>query len=132
MNIKGAKILVLGGWGLVGMAVIRELLERHPEEIILHSLREEEAIDACKEIASEAGETRIVPSHGNILGLTGDVTRMEQLHAELKSLKDEDLQRFWLYKLLVDEKPDIVVDCVNTSTAIAYRNVFGAIDGRSG
>ena len=46
MNIEGSKVLVLGGYGLVGIAVCRELLDRNPREIQIHSLRQEEAEEA--------------------------------------------------------------------------------------
>ena len=46
MNIHDKKILVLGGFGLVGMAVCRELLVRQPKEIQIHSLTLEEAEQA--------------------------------------------------------------------------------------
>lgn len=50
MNIEGSKVLVLGGYGLVGMAVCREVLEHKPREIQIHSLRQEESEEALEQL----------------------------------------------------------------------------------
>ncbi len=126
MNIEGSKVLVLGGWGLVGMAVCRELLTRKPREIQIHSLREAEAEEAREELLPEAGETRLTTADGDLFGLLGEPSRHERLFLQLKAMTAEDREQFSLYRLLVDSKPEIVVDCVNTATVIAYRNVFRA------
>ncbi len=126
MNIEGSKVLVLGGWGLVGMAVCRELLTRQPREIQIHSLREEEAAEAREELLPEAGDTELTTAGGDLFGLTGEPSRHEALHLQLKAMTAGDLERFLLYRLLVASKPDVVVDCVNTATVIAYRDVFRA------
>jgi len=126
MDIQGSKILVLGGWGLVGTAVCRELLSRHPAEICIHSLRQEEAEEARRELASEAGETKLSARGGDIFGVGSGVPKLEALKAQLKTLTEEDLEGFALYRLLQEVRPEIVIDCVNTATAIAYRNIFKA------
>ena len=126
MNIGGSKVLVLGGYGLVGLAVCRELLERKPRELQIHSLREEESEMARQQLSGEAGETKISISSGDIFGLVDGETRREQIWAQLKQLRDEDLPTFRLYELLADSKPEIVIDCVNTATGIAYRDVYSA------
>ncbi len=126
MNIEGSKVLVLGGWGLVGMAVCRELLTRRPREIQIHSLREAEAAEACEELLPEAGETLLTAAGGDLFGLDGKHTRRQALFMQLKAVTTEDLEQFQLYRLLVESKPDIVIDCVNTATVIAYRDIFRA------
>lgn len=126
MDIQGTKILILGGWGLVGIAVCRELLTRKPKEIRIHSLRLEEAEAACGELAPHAGETVLSASGGDIFDLAGEHTRRERLFAQLQQLQADDLDSFRLYHLLAELRPEIVIDCVNTATAIAYRDVFSA------
>lgn len=128
MNIEQSKVLVLGGWGLVGMAVCRELLTRKPREIQIHSLRLEESEAAREELLSEAGETKLTASGGDIFNLAGAGSRREQLVAQLAGLKDAELGSFLLYRLLDTSRPEIVIDCVNTATAIAYRDVFKATE----
>ncbi len=128
MNLENRKILVLGGYGLVGMAVCRELLERRPAEIQIHSLRIEESERAREELAPEAGHTRISTSAGNIFGLTNTDDRIEKIRAELRPLSDDHLSVFSLYRLLTESKPEVVIDCINTATGIAYGNIFHAAE----
>ncbi len=40
MMLRGSRVLVLGGWGLVGMAVCRKILARGPVKLIVQSLRQ--------------------------------------------------------------------------------------------
>lgn len=128
MNIEGKKVLVLGGPGLVGMAMCRELLERNPAELRVHSLQKSEAEEACQELASEAGTTRLTTSGGDIFGLAEPADRRRGIHAQLATLKDEQLEEFLLYRILTELEPEIVVDCVNTATGIAYRDTFRAAE----
>jgi NAD(P)-dependent dehydrogenase (short-subunit alcohol dehydrogenase family) len=126
MKIEGRKVLVLGGYGLVGIAVCRELLERNPREIQVHSLTEAETEEARATLLSEAGTTEISVSHGDIFGSCNPGSVDEELEAQLGQLRDEKLPNYLLYKLLTDSRPDIVIDCVNTATGIAYRDVYSA------
>ena len=128
MNIEGKKVLVLGGAGLVGLAVCRELLAKRPKQIQIHSLRDEESIEARELLEKETNGTEILISSGDIFGLTRDTTREEKIKAQLKQLADEDLDEYRLYNLLTESRPEIVIDCVNTATGIAYRDVYAATD----
>jgi hypothetical protein len=128
VNLENRKILVLGGYGLVGMATCRELLQRRPAEIQIHSLRIEESERAREELAPEAGSTRISVSAGNIFGLDGNDDRLDKIRAELQTLSEDNLSVFRLYRLLTESKPDVVIDCVNTATGIAYGNIFHAAE----
>ena len=124
MRVNGKRILVLGGAGLVGSAVCRELLARGPTEIIIHSRRPEKAEAARKEMLSEAGKTKLSAASGDMFRLLGTPSQQEHLRAQLASLKGVPIENFLLHRLLVESAPDIVIDCVNTATAIAYRDVF--------
>lgn len=132
MNIANRKILVLGGYGLVGTAVCRELLKRGPREIQIHSLRMEESERAKEELAPFAGGTALSTSAGDLFGLVVETSRRERIRAQVARLDDAELPRFLLYQVLSHARPDIVVDCVNTSTGIAYRDIFRAAEGLLG
>lgn len=132
MNIANRKILVLGGYGLVGTAVCREILKRGPREIQIHSLRMEESERAKEELAPFAGETALSTSAGDLFGLVVETSRRERIRAQVARLDDAELPRFLLYQVLSHSRPDIVVDCVNTSTGIAYRDIFRAAEGLLG
>ena len=128
MNIEGKKILVLGGYGLVGTAMCRELLTRRPREIQIHSLKAAEAELAATELASEAGGTILSTSAGDLFGLVEPGTRRDGIRAQIAALTDEALGDYRLYQVLLESRPDVVIDCVNTATAIAYRDTFRAAE----
>src|SRR5215212_2787821 len=113
LNLENRKILVLGGYGLVGMAVCRELLVRKPREIQIHSLRLQESQDAADELRPEAGSTALSVSEGNIFGLVEERSIRDRVRAEIRRLDDEGLSSFVLYDVLSKSRPDIVIDCVN-------------------
>ena len=67
MDISGSRILLLGGAGLVGMAIARRLIKHHkPKTIIITSLFESEVEQAIVELQPMAGETELISSHGNV------------------------------------------------------------------
>jgi hypothetical protein len=128
MDIQGSRVLVLGGSGLVGMAVCRELLRREPETLIVHGRRPDRAEAAVRELESRSGDTRIAAATGDIFSLRGEPSERERVLAQVRQLRPGDLDEFTLYRLLADSRADIVVDCVNTATGIAYRDLFKATE----
>ncbi len=132
MNIENRKILVLGGYGLVGMAVCRELLARGPREIQIHSLRLEESEKAREELAAEAGATVLSVSAGNIFGLVEGPARKATRRASAPSSRRLGRRRpsppSASTSVLAESRPDVVIDCVNTATGIAYRDIFRAAE----
>jgi len=126
VDIEGSKVLVLGGYGLVGLAVCRELFEHHPSRVQIHSLRQHESEEARTQLQPYAGNVELAVSSGDVFGLRGQPSRRESIKAQLQPLRDEDLGEFLLYNLLEEGRPDIVIDCINTATGIAYRDVYSA------
>jgi len=138
MELRERRVLVLGGAGLVGMAVARRVLEAGPSALRIASLREAEVTDALAEL--HAG----FPEHAeHVDGFWGDLfvpdahrTRSRpdiQADAEARArfvddlygeLNQEVLERSSLGRLLLDYRPDVVVDCINTAGALAYQNAF--------
>ncbi len=139
MDIRNRSVLVLGGWGLVGSSICRKLMEYEPSTLIITSLKESEARDAVaqmqREYGSDAG-TRFVPAWGNLFVRKGwkdepretllqdDASRLALVEDIIDELDDEILQNAALYSLLMEHKPDAVIDCINTATAIAYQDVY--------
>src|SRR4029079_12712900 len=78
----------------------------------------------AEELQAEAGSTVLSTSAGNVFGLLQGGSKRDLIRAELRRLDDEDLGSFVLYDVLAKSRPDIVVDCVNTSTGIAYGDLF--------
>jgi hypothetical protein len=128
VNIAGKNVLVLGGYGLVGIAVCREMLKRRPRRIQIHSLRQAEAEQASEELGREANGTELATSSGDLFGLAEATDRRGAIQAQIGALRDGELDRFLLYRVLRDAAADVVVDCMNTSTGIAYRDIYRAAD----
>jgi hypothetical protein len=139
MDIHNKSILVLGGWGLVGSAICRRLIAEKPARMIITSLRESEARDAVAVMRKEypsAPKDFFVPWWGNIFTrhefkdlsreeiLTDPVKRTASISDLLDELTPDVLHRSALYQLLVGYRPEIVIDCINSATAIAYQDIF--------
>jgi NAD(P)-dependent dehydrogenase (short-subunit alcohol dehydrogenase family) len=149
VDIEGKNALVLGGYGLVGTAVCRGLLEHRPARLVVSSLRREESEAAVEGLRSAfpALADRIRPAWGDILlraewqdGEAGvhprltvlaDAAKRRRLVGDiLDELNEDILTSALLYQLItgtapgIDGPAHIIVDCVNTATAVAYQNVF--------
>src|SRR5690606_33951249 len=139
MDVQGRTILLLGGSGLVGLAVARRLLRHGPRALVITALTREEAEGAIAGLEAEG----IVPDGTSLVGEWGDIFLPEAVKdwPRAKVLEDagaraqllDDLygeltpavvERSTLGALLLRHRPQIVVDCVNTATALAYQNVF--------
>jgi len=138
MDIRERAVLVLGGAGLVGTAVCREILERRPRRLIVCSLHADEVADAVADLRRRHPDsaTEFVGVHGNVFvrHALKDVSRADILGSAahrrailedvIEPLTPEVLRRSHLYRILDDHRPDIVVDCVNTATALAYQDLY--------
>ncbi len=139
MNITNCTVLVLGGGGLVGTAVCRKLVEEHPKRIIVSALTRKEADDAVRTLQREfpkASKNLFVPWWGNIFvrqslkdkkrdDIMADPAKRRLLIEDtLDALTEDVLQRSTLNRLLHHYRPDIIVDCINSATAIAYQDIF--------
>ena len=136
MELQGKTILFLGGSGLVGRAIARRLLDFKPKRIVLVALYEDEVEEGAAWLRRSAGSTVIDTAWGDVflpahLGqverkrlLTDATSRERVLNDLLGDLTREVLERSSLYQLFHRYEPDAVVDCINTATAFAYRDVF--------
>ncbi|MBI3926722.1 MAG: short-chain dehydrogenase [Armatimonadetes bacterium] len=147
MNIRTTTVLVLGGGGMVGRAVCRELIEGEPARIVVSSLLEDESRAAIEFLREEYRRTRrlqsglppieFVPEWGNIFVresmkqmsgravLTTPEGRAAIIEDMLAPLTLDILQRFALYQLIMRHRPDVIIDAINTATGIAYGDIFG-------
>src|SRR5919199_1223518 len=66
MELRDSTALLLGGSGLVGMAVARRLLEFRPRRIVLTGLWRDEVEQSARELAGSAGDVEVVWAWGNI------------------------------------------------------------------
>jgi hypothetical protein len=145
MEIKGRTILVLGGYGLVGMAACRQLMYEHPDTLIVSSLLEDEAHKAVDRLHMEfpASQVKLIPIWGNIFVRTDlkDTTRAEVLANPeyrrwvyddvMAELSEVTMTTSYLAQIIQGETaqapgvvPDAIVDCINTATALAYQDIY--------
>lgn len=141
MEIKGRKVLLLGGSGLCGMAVARELAAHQPALVIITALTRAESENAVAELAGEGifdSSTQLAAEWGDLFVseklkdrtrravLDDPASRGDFIDDLFGELTDDVVKRSSLGSLLLRHQPDIVVDSVNTATAFAYQNIFDA------
>jgi hypothetical protein len=136
MDISGKSILILGGYGLVGQAIARRLIPESPRRLVLLSLRREEAEEAVDALAPEKGDVELVPAWGDVFTFVdlkdrprsevfADPALRRRIIANLSdSLSEAAASEYALYQIITDEKPDVVIDAVNTATGIAYQDIY--------
>lgn len=139
MDIRGRTVLMLGGSGLVGLAIGRKLLPLRPKRLVIAALRRGEAEEGVETLAAEEGAAgvELVPEWGDVLLRASrrdesrkDLLASEEGRAEIlddlfgQQLGETDFHRSLLYDLLARHEPEIVIDCINTATAIAYQDLF--------
>jgi hypothetical protein len=139
MNIQNKTVLVLGGWGLVGNSVARKLVEDNPKRIIITSLKLSEAKEAVIKLEEEfpqKGKGYFVPWGGDIFvrydykdesrakTLADKERRATIMKDIMDELSDEIVKSSSIYHLLIEFKPEIIIDCINTATAIAYQDIY--------
>ncbi|MBI3242304.1 MAG: hypothetical protein HYZ49_08435 [Chloroflexi bacterium] len=133
--------LILGGAGLVGLQIARRIAhDLTPKRIIIASLFQQEVNEA---IHGPAGLRRMFPHSGiEFAGVWGDVfvraefseekrsrllesyQRRDDLYADLFGDFDAAFDRSRLVQLILEHKPDVIVDSINTATAISYQDVY--------
>lgn len=140
MEIVGSRVLILGGSGLVGMAIVRELLPHRPSRVVVSGLTRAEAEGAVGEMAEEAAAhgVTLVPEWGDIFvphelkdrsrsEILADPDARERLLDDLYAAAPADaVERSALGKLVLAHRPEVIVDCINTATVFAYQNVFAS------
>ncbi len=139
MDIQNKTVLVLGGFGLVGHALVRKLVLEDPKQIIVTSLFLSEAEQAVSKLEHEFPDKEknyFIPWGGDIFVRNEykDRNRMEILNNPetrkvlmkdiMEELSGEVLKNSSIYNLLTQFRPDIIIDCINTATAIAYQDVY--------
>ncbi len=139
MDIQNKSVLILGAWGLVGNAITRKLIPEKPNKIIVASLFKNEAEDHVEQLKKEfpyLPDNYFIPWWGNIFVrydfkdenrleiLSDPVRRKTLIEDTMEELTDDRLHESTIYKLVTENKPDIIIDCINSATGIAYQDVY--------
>ncbi|HSM61450.1 MAG TPA: hypothetical protein VK849_11655, partial [Longimicrobiales bacterium] len=129
MDLRDKTVLILGGAGLVGIAVARKALEQRPTRVVIASLRREESEEAVAELREDpnAGGVALEAVWGDLFVphemkdrprselLADPVARARLVDDLYDELTESVLARSTLGRLVADVRPQIVVDSVNTA-----------------
>jgi hypothetical protein len=137
--MKGKTILILGA-GNVGEACAALLTEYQPSKIILHTLSLQDA-ERAKQNVLKLGDfsnisletsfgniltTKALRKHNSSTGITDDLKR-DLFNYLYFPLSDEIYSNSSLYELLIQTRPDYIIDSINTSTVIgSTRDLYQA------
>lgn len=138
MELVGRKVMVLGATGLVGQAICRALLKERPGELILCALGKADLEQLRGRLEEEKGEKGlgITCAAGNIFVrdehkewpreemLANSAFRRDLIEDVLGDLTEETLGRSFAFRLIAEHRPEVVVDCINSATALAYQDLY--------
>lgn len=130
---KDKRILILGA-GQIGEACAMRFIKDKPREIVLHTLTEEEASRAIKNINDQVNSkgVKMTPSWGNILvpidliytkrsDLLSDEKNLDNLLKYYYAcLNDKLIENSALYQIIKKWNPDLIIDSINTATVVGY------------
>ena len=120
--IKDSTVLVLGA-GQIGRAACVEIIKREPMILILHTLTKEETVESLDWIEGNFHEmgTKVIPSFGNVLIADPD-SGIKEIDYRFNTFSKEICEASMLWKLIKEYHPDLIVDGINTATAIGYKD----------
>ncbi|MCB8965423.1 MAG: hypothetical protein R3E31_25475 [Chloroflexota bacterium] len=127
--------LVLGGAGLVGTQVVREIARQlEPARIVVASLYRGEVREFLHDMRREFPHIEFIGAWGDVFvrdefsqeqrrRITQSRLRRDALYQDLFGSLEEAYARSALAQLVLTHKPDVIVDSINTATAISYQDV---------
>jgi hypothetical protein len=136
--------LVLGGGGMVGAQVVDQIARNlAPRRIIVASLYQQEVRTAVARFMREYPAVHFIGFWGDVFlraewnstdrrrkVTRGQLMDSEEHRAELYSDLFGDFETAYaksqLVQLILEHKPNIIVDSINTATAISYQDVYTA------
>jgi len=134
--------LILGGAGLVGKQIAHRIAtdaNLSPRKIVIASLFSQELENALSYLSKAPGDRPIewVGEHGNIFvrneyadvnpkELLVDPAYREALFADLFDKIENAYEQSRLVTIIRRHQPDVIIDSINTATAISYQNVYTA------
>ncbi len=137
---KNECFLILGGAGLVGRQIAREIAKKlSPRQIIIASLRQDEVEDALGELRGLFQDNPVAwdGCWGNIFvrqdfaqvprgEMLGSQANRDALFDDLYGEIEPAYSTSYLVQMLRRYRPDVIVDCINTATAISYQDAHTA------
>jgi hypothetical protein len=143
---KDETFLLLGGGGMVGRQVAYEIArELRPRRIIISALTQGEADEAVEYVSRDYPDVNIRGVAGNVFvrhewspsagqeavrpaQLTETAERRRALYEDTFGDAGAAYERSELVWLIKEFSPDVIIDSINTATAISYQDVYAASD----
>jgi len=128
-------VMVLGGAGLVGSQIVRQISrDLHPQKIVIASLFRGEVREFLHDVRKEFPQIEFVGAWGDVFvreefsqerrrRLLSSTVRRDALYQDLFGTLDETYERSSMVAALRAHRPDVLVDCINTATAISYQDI---------
>ena len=136
--------LILGGGGMIGAQVVQQIA-RHlaPRRIIVASLYQQEVREVIDHFEREFPDVHFVGFWGDVFlradwnstdrrrkqpraRLLESAERRADLYADLFGDFDNAYQKSQVAQLILEHKPEVIVDGINTATGISYQDVYSA------
>ncbi|MCI0489676.1 MAG: hypothetical protein L0229_24065 [Blastocatellia bacterium] len=129
-------VLILGGAGLVGMQIARQVArDLRPEKIVIASLYHKEVREFARELRKEFPSIEFAELWGNLFvreefahqdrgELIESPARRLALYEDLFGPLDEAYEKSMLVKAMRRHRPDVLIDSVNTASGISYQDVY--------
>ena len=132
--------LIFGGGGLVGLQIARSIAEElAPERIVIVSLDADDVRSATHELQEIYAHLPIEFKGvwGNIFvrqeyasqsrdWLLENYSQRDELYTDLYGPLAEAYENSFMVQIVRQYRPDVIVDSINTATAISYQNVYSA------
>ncbi len=132
-----ACFLILGGAGLVGKQIAYRIVhDLMPRKIVIASLRQDEVEAALADLREAFSDRSIewAGAWGNIFvrqdfahdvrpHLLESPDRRAALYSDLFGSRDEAYEASLLVRMIREHRPDVIVDSINTATAISYQDI---------
>jgi len=136
--------LVLGGGGMIGAQVVQQIARQlSPRRVIVASLYQQEVRASVSRFAREFPSVHFVGFWGDVFlraewnphdrrrqmtraRLLDSPERRAALYDDLFGDFEAAYDRSQLAQLVREHKPDVIVDSINTATAISYQDVYTA------
>ncbi len=136
--------LILGGGGMIGAQVVQQISRNlNPRRIIVASLYQQEVREVVSHFSREFPHVHFLPFWGDVFlraewnsadrrrkrtraRLLESEERRADLYGDLFGDFESAYQKAQLTQLILEHKPDVVVDSINTATGISYQDVYTA------
>ena len=136
MHRRFQTFLLFGGAGLVGTATARRIATHlSPRRVVIAALTRREAEQAVEVLSEEHPSIEWVGAWGNLFvpteyaemsraAIVGTPERRKDMLDFTFGPFQPAYARNHLVKLILEHRPDAIVDCVNTATGISYQDVW--------